>query len=112
MYYNCNYPVTLKKSGTLEIHAVGCGANKYCTGTVTWSGLEFTVETYYGKCTFATKNTHVGTLIPTDHTGGHATLDIGTARLTLAGGGLICGPYGTLSGGYTVMDPSALWIDA
>jgi hypothetical protein len=109
-FTECNFPVKVLKAGSLEIHAVNCSV--YCTGTLTASGGEITIETSIANCLFTTSSTHIGTLTGTDDTGGHATLDINSAGIPRTGHSIFCGSSGTWTGSYTVTRPVTLWIDA
>lgn len=108
----CNYPVSVLKTGSLEVHAVNC--KTYCTGTLTGTGSEIKIVTSVGECIFTTSGTHLGTLTGTDDTKGHATLDINSSSIPRTGGsgGFFCGSSGTWTGNYTVTTPKELWIDA
>jgi hypothetical protein len=128
----CNYPVTVIAGGSFEIHAASEKTNPppthnviegcktvgqiECTGTVTSTGTKVSVSTGVGTCVFATNGTDLGTLTPTNDTGGHATLDIGspsgtTARIPRIEGNFFCGSSGQLTGSYTVTTPSTLYVD-
>jgi hypothetical protein len=129
---SCNFPVTVNAAGSLEVHAVTekvntppahntietCSTlNKIeCTGTLTSSGAKVTIATSVGNCVFTTNATDIGTLTPTNHTGGHATLDIGapndtTGRIPRTEGNFLCGSSGQWTGKYTVTTPSTLYVD-
>ena len=112
-FSECNYPVTVLKSGSLEAHQTG-SKEFDADGTVTSTGLELTIHTSVGTCTFTTNNTDVGTgsLTSSDTTGGNATLDIATSKIPRTGGSFLCGSSGTLTGSYKVVTPSTLYIDA
>lgn len=126
----CNFPVTMNNPGSFEIHAVSEVADSphnrivtcntpgliKCTGTVTSTGTKMTIATSVGNCVFTTNATDIGTLTPTNDTGGHATIDIGapngtTGKLPRTEGNFLCGSSGQLTGSYTVTTPSTLWID-
>jgi hypothetical protein len=115
-FTTCNFPVHVKKFGSLELHAVTkttphatCAVN-YCNGTLTSSGAEVEITTNVGNCIFTTTNTNVGTVTGTDTTGGNAQLDVhGTIPRT--GGNFLCGSNGTWTGSYKVTNPATLWID-
>lgn len=112
-FSSCNYSVTVLKAGSLEAHQTG-GKGTDADGTVTSSGLELTIHTSVGACTFTTNNTDVGTgtLTSSDTTGGNATLDIATSAIPRTGGSFLCGASGILTGSYKVVTPSTLYIDA
>lgn len=110
-FSECNFPVKVLKAGSLEVHAISCNVNNECTGTVTSSEAEVTIETSIANCLFTTKATDVGTLTPTNDTGGHATLDINSAGIPRTGHSIFCGSAGTWTGSYTVTTPSTLWIN-
>ena len=128
----CNFPVTVNTAGSLEIHAVtekvnappahnvieGCktAGQVECTGTLTSSGAKVTIATSVGNCVFTTNATDIGTLTPSNHTGGHATLDIGApsgtqGRIPRTEGNFLCGSSGQWTGSYTVTTPSTLYVD-
>lgn len=111
-FYECNFPVTVLKAGSIEIHAVNCNPNNECTGTITSTGTEMQVETSIGTCIFTTSNTHIGTLTPTNDTEGHATIDTNSTKLPRTGGSIFCGSAGTLTGAHTVTTPSTLWVNS
>jgi len=111
----CN--VTVKKAGSLELHAIKsttphetCASGTYCTGTLTSSGAEVVVHTSVGECVFTTSNTSLGTVTPTNDTGGAAIFHI-AATIPRTGGSFLCGASGIWTGTYTVSTPSTLWID-
>ncbi|HXR61107.1 MAG TPA: hypothetical protein VN732_07270, partial [Solirubrobacterales bacterium] len=119
----CNFPVTVIKKGSLEVHPIkkpeagkaheACTAAQgdTCTGTLTSSGTEVTIATSVGSCIFTTSNTSIGLLTPTPDTGGHATLDI-NSPIPRTGGNFLCGSTATWTGNYTVVTPSTLYLDA
>ena len=111
-FEECNFKTTVLKAGSLEVHAVTCDANNECTGTLTSSGAEITIATSIANCIFTTSNTHIGTLTPTNDTGGHATLDIDSSAIPRTGHSIFCGSSGEWTGSYTVTSPSTLWINA
>jgi hypothetical protein len=117
-FANCNYPVHVQETGSLELHSVKkgssphstCETGVYCNGTLTSSGAKVEITTSVGPCVFTTAGTNVGTVTGTDTTGGNAKLDIqGTIPRT--GGTFLCGSTGTWTGSYNVTAPSTLWID-
>ena len=101
-FSSCNYPTTVKKAGSLEIHGLGGG-----NGTLTSTGAEIEIATSVGTCIFTTSATDVGTL-----TGGTtAKLDIASAKIPRTGGNFLCGSTGTWTGSYTVNTPDTLLVD-
>lgn len=110
-FAECNFPVTVLKAGSMEIHAVNCNANNECTGTLTSTGTELTVGTSIANCIFTTSNTHLGTITPTNDTGGHATLDTDSTAIPRTGHSIFCGSSGTMTGSHTISTPSTLWIN-
>src|SRR6186997_1051575 len=76
---SCNFPVTVLKKGSLELHAITevvtpdhtvhhltCpDTKKTCTATVTGSDSELTIATSVGSCIFTTASTSLGVLTPT-----------------------------------------------
>ena len=106
----CNFAVTVKNPGIMEIHAVGTGTHR--TGTLTSSGTEISIATSVGTCVFTTSSTHFGTITPTNDTGGHATLDTESAKLPRTGGSFLCGSSATMTGSHTISKPEKLWIDS
>ena len=100
----CNYPVEVKKPGSLEVHATGSG-----NATVTWSGAEISVATSGPTCVFTTSGTDIGTLTGSNAT--NATIDI-SGSLPRTGGSYLCGSTGTITGSYKVTTPSTLYVDS
>lgn len=107
----CNFHTTVLKPGTLELHAVNCGAS-YCEGTLTSSGAEITIVTSIANCIFTTSATDVGNVTGTDKTGGNATFDINSANIPRTGHSIFCGSNGVWTGSYKVTTPTSLWVDA
>jgi hypothetical protein len=104
-FTECNFPVTVLKAGSLEIHTSGESANG--NGTLTSSGAEITIATSIANCIFTTSSTDVGTL-----TGGTpATLAINSAGIPRTGHSIFCGSKGTWTGSYTVSTPGTLLVD-
>jgi len=121
-FSECNFPVTVLKSGSLELHAIKPNKEPHetcedtpstpdnCWGTLTSTGAEVTIATSVGSCVFTTNGTSVGTITGTAQTGGSGVLDIkGTIPRT--GGNFLCGSSGTWTGSYTVTTPGTVWID-
>jgi hypothetical protein len=104
-FSSCNFPVTVNKSGSIEIEAIGEGK-----GTVKSSGAEITIETSIDTCVFTTSNTDIGTLTGTGVTAGNAVLDL-SGTLPRTAGNFFCGTSGTLTGSYKFTTPSTLWVD-
>jgi hypothetical protein len=103
----CNYAVTVKKTGSLEVHYANSGGG---TGTVTSTGAEIAIHTSIGECIFTTSATDIGYLVGS--TTKHATLEIGSAAIPRTGGSFFCGSSGEWTGDYTVTTPSTLYVDA
>ena len=102
-FSKCNFPVSVKKAGSLEVHATSGG-----NGTLTSSGAEITIETSIANCIFTTSSTDIGTL-----TGGTpATLDIASSAIPRTGHSVFCGGSGTWTGSYKVTTPGNLTVDA
>ena len=103
----CSFPVTVLKTGSLEIHSKGSG-----NGTATWTGGEFTVHGPFGiNCIYKTSSTHIGNLTGSKTTGATATLDIGTALIPRTGHNAFCGGWGEWTGSYRVTTPDYLAVD-
>ena len=99
-FTECNYPTTVKKAGSLEIHGLGGG-----NGTLTSTGAEIEIATSVGTCVFTTSATDIGTM-----TGGTpARLDIASAKIPRTGGNFLCGSSGTWNGSYTIITPGSLF---
>jgi hypothetical protein len=106
-FTECNFPFTVGKPGSLEIHTEGATANG--NGTITWSGMELAMHTSVGTCIFTTSNTHIGTLTGSDV--GKAQWDINATKIPRTGGNFLCGSSSTLTGSYTITTPSTLTVD-
>jgi hypothetical protein len=106
-FSECNFPFKVLKAGSFEIHTSGASANG--NGTVTWSGMELTVETSIANCLFTTSGTDLGTLTGSDTA--NAILDINSAGIPRTGHSIFCGSSATLTGGYTFTAPSTLTVD-
>lgn len=102
-FTECSDPVTVLKTGTLEVHTDSSKANG--NGTLTSSGAEIRIHTSEGPvCTFKTSNTDIGTV-----TGGHpASLSINSASIPASG--FLCPSTGVWTGGYTVTSPTELSV--
>lgn len=115
-FSECNFPVTVKKAGSLEIHTEytteedGHKTQKLTAngnGTLTSDGAEITIQTSIANCIFTTSGTDIGTL-----TGGTtAKLDINSAAIPRTGHSVFCGSSGTWTGSYTVNTPDTLLVD-
>ena len=113
-FTECNFPTTVKKAGSLEIHTTKVtDANGEVTepvngnGTLTSTGAEIEIATSVGTCIFTTSATDVGTV-----TGGTtAKLDIASAKIPRTGGNFLCGSSGTWTGSYTINTPDTLLVD-
>jgi hypothetical protein len=112
-FTECNYSVTVIKSGSLEAHATAVKGTD-ADGTVTSTGFEVRIHTSVGECIFTTSGTDIGTgsLTSTTTTGGNAVLDVKSASIPRTGGSFFCGSSGTWTGSYKVVTPSTLYIDA
>lgn len=94
----CNYPVTVLKAGTLEIHS---------NGSITSSGTEIALHTSVGECVYGTNNSTFGTL-----TGGTpAALDYQPTKFFRSGGTFLCGSGTTWGGNFTFSSPETLLVD-
>jgi sporulation protein YlmC with PRC-barrel domain len=104
-FSECNFPVSVKNAGSLEIHAVGSGQ-----GTLTSTGASIEITTSVGTCVFTTNGTHIGNVTDSNLTSGGATLDIGSAKIPRTGGNAGCGLSGTWTGSYKVTTPGSLFV--
>lgn len=109
-FVECNASVSTLAKGSLEIHTQEVNANN--NGTLTSSGLEFTVEFRNFHCVFRTGGTDLGTVTGSATTGGKATIDI-QATIPRTGGrsGVFCGENAPLTGSYLVESPMILNVD-
>lgn len=109
-FFACNAHVVTLKTGEMIIHS-----DNNSNGTLTSSGLEFTVEytTIFGNihCVFLTNNTDIGTLTGSHTTGGNAIFHLNGAIPAAAGSQFLCGAGATLTGTYRVTTPNALYVD-
>jgi hypothetical protein len=101
-FSGCNYPVTVKRTGTSEVHTAGSTGD----GTLTSTGAEVAVHTSVGECIFTTNNTDLGKVVG----GNPATVQM-NAAIPRTGGSFFCGSSGALTGVLTVTSPSPLYID-
>ena len=103
------------KPGSLVVHAINCNASNECTGTVTSVGAEVVItnHAFGGSCIYTTgAGVDIGTLTPTNDTGGTATLDIeGTIPRTGGTLGAFCGSTGTWTGNYLITTPDSLYVN-
>lgn len=106
-FTGCNFPFTVSKPGSLEIHTTGSTANG--NGTITWSGMELSIHSSVGTCIFTTSSSDVGQLTGSDV--GKAQWDLNEAKINRTGGNFLCGSTSTLTGNYTVTTPSTLTVD-
>jgi hypothetical protein len=115
-FSECNFPVTVLKAGSLEIHPVTHTApGVETTGTVTSSGAEITIQTSIANCLFTTSGTDVGTFTGTEDqktATTTATLDINSAGIPRTGHSIFCGSSGTWTGSYEITTPDHLFLDA
>ena len=114
VFSECNFPVTVLKTGTLEAHATAIKGTD-ADGTLTSTGFEATIHGPFGiNCIYTTNNTDIGTgtLTSTATTGGNATLDIDSAMIPRTGHSAFCGSNAEWTGSYKVVTPSTLYIDA
>lgn len=103
----CNFPVTINKGGSAELHTDGESANG--NGTATSTGAEITIATSIGTCIFTTNATDVGTV----KGGTPAVIEVKGAKIPRTGGsaGFLCGSTGTLNGSLTANTPGTLLVD-
>jgi hypothetical protein len=112
-FTGCNFPVTVKKAGSLELHAkTHTNPGVETTGTVTSTGAEITIETSIANCIFTTTNTDIGTFTGTEDTGTTSRLDIESSNIPRTGHSIFCGANGVWTGAYTITAPDNLWLDA
>ena len=105
-FTNCgNNDVSVKKAGSLEVHALAGG-----NGTLTSSGAEISIQvTSLGiTCVFTTNSTHIGTVTA----GKNATMHIDSAAIPRTGGSVFCGSSGEWTGSYSVNSPTNLSVDS
>jgi hypothetical protein len=121
-FSECNYPVTVSKPGSLEIHTEyelvkthENGTKTYAqkatsngNGTLTSTGAEIKIHTSVGECIFTTSATDIGLL--TGSTTKNAVLDIDSSAIPRTGGSFFCGSSGEWTGNYTVTTPSTLYV--
>jgi hypothetical protein len=107
-FSSCNYPVTVKVPGSLSASAISPTGN----ATLSSSGANIEVHTSVGLCVFKTGATHLGVLTGSSSTGGHAALDISSAKIPQESSNFFCGSSGTWTGVYTVTHPSTFNVHA
>ena len=111
-FSSCNYPTTVKKAGSLEIHTQNEGGAANNNGTLTSTGAEIEIATSVGTCIFTTS---IFTPDATDLgrvTGGTtAKFDITAATIRRTGGNILCGWEGEWTGSYTINTPDTLLVD-
>lgn len=107
-FSGCNFPVTVLKAGSLEVHNISGTKD----GTLTSNGAEITIQTSIASCIFTTSNTDIGRLTAAPSNTGHATLDINSAGIPRTGHSVFCGSSGTWTGSYKVETPTGLLVDA
>jgi hypothetical protein len=101
-FTGCNYPVTVKKAGALEVHSGS-------PSRVTSSGAEVAIHTSVGECVFSTVNTAIDI---GQFTGGTpARHDIDSVTIPRTGGSFFCGTAGEWTGSYTITTPGTLLLD-
>jgi hypothetical protein len=106
-FNGCNYPFTVRKPGSLEVHTDTAAVDG--NGTLTWSGLELAMHTSVGECVFTTAGTDFGTVTGSDT--GAAQWDINSIVIPRTGGSFFCGSTATVTGSYTITTPSTLTVD-
>jgi hypothetical protein len=104
-FTGCNYPVTVKTLGSLEIHGLATTGN----GALTSTGTVVAIHTSVGECVFSTSATPIGEVTGSNHTKGNAVLDI-KGDIPRTGGSFFCGSSGEWTGNYTVSSPATLEI--
>jgi hypothetical protein len=96
--------VTVKKAGSLELHATSPTGN----GTVTSSGAEISMlVTSLGiTCVLTTSSTHIGTIT----SGEKPTMHIDSALIPRTGGSIFCGSSWEWTGSFSFNHPTGLAI--
>ena len=94
----CNYHTTVKNAGGLEITSANAVISR---------GMEFSINTSVGTCSFSTNYTPIGSLTE----GGNVSWDINSAKIPRTGGNFLCGSSYTWTGGYDFTTPNDLWVD-
>jgi len=105
-FSKCTDPVTVAKPGRLVAHTIAKG-----TATLTSVGAEVLIHTSEGPtCTFTTgAGVDIGVLEDSKHTGGNATLNIGSSSIPASG--FLCPSTGVWTGDYKVTAPSKIYVD-
>ena len=103
----CNATVTVLKKGTFAIHTAGAFANGH--GTLTSSGLQFTIVYLGFHCIFSTNNTDVGEIV--GGIGSPFLWFIGTLPRTGGSSGAFCGSSAQTTGLYEVTTTFGLSVD-
>jgi hypothetical protein len=110
-FTTCNCPVTVLKTGTLEVHTTKENEPNN-NGTLTSSGAEVTVNcsTIFGTvhCIYTTNNTDLGDLTGSTTTGSTATIDT-TAEIPRAATSSLCSSIAIWHAKYSVTTPD--WLD-
>lgn len=105
-FMECNYPFTVLKPGTLEIHTDSAGVDG--NGSVTWEGLEMSIHTSVGECVY-TSNVPIGTLSGSDTK--KAKWSTENLPLPRVNGSFLCGSGSKFSATYYFTTPSTLSVD-
>lgn len=105
--------VAVLEKGTAEIHTDIAGVDNG-NGTVTSSGLRFTILTHNilgtVHCLYETLETDLGTLDGSNTTGGGATLTVDSVPIERVSTDFGCGNTSELTAEYTVSTPVYLYI--
>ncbi|HEX5984426.1 MAG TPA: hypothetical protein VFY69_09495 [Solirubrobacterales bacterium] len=106
-FTGCDYPVTVKAKGSLEVHKDTKVGAETGDGILTSSGAVITIHGPFGiNCEYETNNTEVGTL-----TGGHdAIIHVDTSAIPRVRDSAFCGNFGEWTGTYTVTHPTTLEV--
>lgn len=105
-FTGCNYEVTVKTAGSLELHGTSTTGNAALTSL----GAEISIHTSIGTCIFTTNSTVIGEITGSNHTGGNAVLDLNSAKIPRTGGNFLCGSSGTWTGSYAIGTPSTFEV--
>ena len=110
VFASCNFPVTVLKAGSLEMHEKQGGGN--LDGTLTSTGAEITIHGPFGiNCLYKTSATDIGNLTGSDTTKATAKLDIDSSLIPRTGDSAFCGANGEWTGSYTVNTPDYLDVE-
>ena len=110
VFASCNFPVTVLKAGSLEVHEKQ-GGNGF-VGTLTSTGAEITIHGPFGiNCLYKTNATDIGTLTGSGTTKATAKLDIDSSLIPRTGDSAFCGANGEWTGSYTVNTPDYLDVE-